>query len=97
MGGVVALIAVIVSWFLLKRRKQRPVQETQFTPPGPSEKTMTTTSTTDGKAELDTATKGVHNGPWEMGGQHDRPEVASGVQYHAHELDATEVDTDARR
>jgi hypothetical protein len=96
-GGVAALIGLIVAWFIFTRRRQRRVQEAQFAPPRPSEKARTTTATTDGKAELDTAVKGVHNGPWEMGGQYDRPEIASGVQYHAHELDATEVDANVRR
>ncbi|KAK5058521.1 hypothetical protein LTR84_010784 [Exophiala bonariae] len=82
--GVAVVVGLIVSWFILKRRRQRRVHQAQFDLPGSTEMKLIMT---DGMAEVDPVVKAPHNGRWELSGQHDRPEAPNNLQQRVYELE----------
>lgn len=67
-GGVAVLIVLIVSWFILKRRRKRRVQEAQFAPLKPTSPPQPTPIMVNSMVEVDSTVKGPHNGRWELSG-----------------------------
>lgn len=94
-GGiaVVGIIALTIAWFLIRRRRERRRQK-QFARPGEARDDKLGVS--PGLSSVTSPLMGQggspqpprQSGPWEMGGQYDRPEIST-TSYHPHELDAT--------